>query len=387
MTPSLRDRRAARRTPRRLIALTLALAAVSAGCVRQGGPGVKVNALDAELVFGVKLPGESAPTPPEVPTPMPEGDFGFAPFDTPTFDIPLGLDPPRVRTGCSDEFEVPTPQRDADVVITGDGANGVYEYKGAFVVHRADGTRETRRLPTERREVRNYKRFKQPHPVQIPGRVREINFITYDYIQPFGANFLKTGFQIKMNNPDYQAVPRNQAENPAVDPQTIPRTTNDPELGVAITGTELIDAKGNRVPGSEPFNPSNAILLLPLPIQSETFTSSGVDDSSGRTFVNQATVQARERINACGEPVDGWLVEGFIAISDRKDPTAGTDPGNPVTKPGGASYENQYRWNYILAPQYGGLIIGEEIYHANDRANPPRRPESTIRTIANIDPL
>ena len=50
MTSHLRDvGRSPRRQPQKMLALVVVLAALTAGCVRAGGPDVKVNALDAEL--------------------------------------------------------------------------------------------------------------------------------------------------------------------------------------------------------------------------------------------------------------------------------------------------------------------------------------------------
>lgn len=341
---------------RRIMALSLALMAFTAGCVRQGSADVKITALDAELVFGVKKK-DSAPTPPEAPSPPvdPSGlePFGFRPNN---FDLPLFNEP--TVSACPSEFTKANPDRDADVVVTGDLAEGGYTFRGTFVREMNTGPVASP-LPNEVRTVKNYKRV-------VNGAGEGVDLITYDYIQPFGAHFLKSSIQVKALRANGASV-RPPTEN--IYEQT-PRVRADPEAGVAIKRTELIDAKGNRVADAQNFDPESGLLLLPLPVESSDFTSTAVDRSTGRTVLNQAGVKARERINACGEPVDGWYVDAFIAVSQRDDPAA-------------RDQNNQYRWQMVVAPQYAGLIIGEII----TRRFTDKPHESIIRNISSVDPI
>ncbi len=59
----------------------------------------------------------------------------------------------------------------------------------------------------------------------------------------------------------------------------------------------------------------------------------------------------RERVDACGEVVDGWLVQATQTFSGP----AQTAP--PRT------------YNYIVAPQLGGIIISEEVHTATAQGN------------------
>ena len=365
MTPSRLDIRSIRRRParsRRVLALALVAAAVTAGCVRQGGPDVKVNALDAELVFGVKETKENAPVPPEVLPPPPVADF--IPFQGNPFEFPIFDDPK--PNPCPEELVKATPRRDADVLFSGDLQNGAYTFRGAFITHFNNGAKLSQ-LPEETRVVRNYKRQPAPPP-------EEGDIVTYDYIQPFGAHFLKSRFQVK-------TLDTSKSVKAPTEPTTeSPRVRTDREGGVVLMGTEVIDAAGNRVPGSEPFEPTTGVMLLPLPVASESFYGSGNDPRTGRTFVNQGEVKARDRVIACGEPVEGWFVSAFIAISDRDNPS--TIEIVPGQQPKGDP-DNQYRWDYIIAPQYGGLIIAESITR---EFGGPRPNETVIRRLKSIDP-
>src|SRR5207244_13199533 len=75
------------------------------------------------------------------------------------------------------------------------------------------------------------------------------------------------------------------------------------------------------------------------------------DPLSGSELQNHAKVVKRERVDACGDFVDGWVVEATQTFSG----TAQTAP--PRT------------YRYIVAPQLGGIIISEEIHTATAQGN------------------
>jgi hypothetical protein len=66
---------------------------------------------------------------------------------------------------------------------------------------------------------------------------------------------------------------------------------------------------------------------------------------------NQAKVVKRDRVDACGEVVDGWAVESTQTFS-------GTGQTAPPRK-----------YRYVIAPQLGGIIISEEIHTAGPQGN------------------
>src|SRR5205085_404769 len=88
------------------------------------------------------------------------------------------------------------------------------------------------------------------------------------------------------------------------------------------------------------FNPG--VLYLPLEVTpGEAFDSVGIDPRTGQVLQHQAKVLARERVDACGEIVDGWVVEATQTFS------------------GSSTGTRTYR--YIVATQLGGIIISEQI--------------------------
>jgi hypothetical protein len=107
---------------------------------------------------------------------------------------------------------------------------------------------------------------------------------------------------------------------------------------------QRVDAAGN----SSELSFSPAVLYLPLDVvPGDSFNAVGIDPRSGSVLQNQAKVVKRERVDACGDVVDGWVVESTQTFS-----------GSAQTAP-----PRTYR--YIIAPQLGGIIVSEEIHTAN----------------------
>jgi hypothetical protein len=99
------------------------------------------------------------------------------------------------------------------------------------------------------------------------------------------------------------------------------------------------------------FAPTPGILLLPLPVASgDTWQSVGVDTKTGATAVLDGTVTRRQRIDACGDLVDGWLVDATQTLGSvqNADPQAG-----------------QQAVSYLIAPQYGAMIVNERVHPAD----------------------
>src|SRR5581483_40289 len=132
---------------------------------------------------------------------------------------------------------------------------------------------------------------------------------------------------------------------PALPKAPVPETLSvgDPERGISLVKLQRVDAAGNSTELS--FSPG--VLYLPLAIvPGEEWTSVGVDPRTGAVLQHQAKVVKRERVDACGDVVDGWAVEATQTFSGAGQ-AAPTPP-------------RSYR--YIVAPQLGGIIISEEIH-------------------------
>ena len=124
-------------------------------------------------------------------------------------------------------------------------------------------------------------------------------------------------------------------------PETL--SVGDPERGISLVKLQRVDAAGN----SSELNFSPGVLYLPLEVvPGEEWNAVGIDPRTGSVLQNQAKVVKRDRVDACGDVVDGWAVESTQTFS-----------GTGQTAP-----PRTYR--YIVAPQLGGIIISEEIHTA-----------------------
>ena len=118
-------------------------------------------------------------------------------------------------------------------------------------------------------------------------------------------------------------------------------SAGDPERGISLVKLQRVDAAGNT--SELTFSPG--VLYLPLDIvPGEEFNAVGIDPRTGAVLQHQAKVTKRDRVDACGEVVDGWVVESTQTF----------------TGAGQAAAPRTYR--YIVAPQLGGIIISEEIH-------------------------
>ena len=331
LPPSVRPNSAVNTPFRPAVALLALLALVSTACVSQGDPKVAVTKVEANLVFGVKEPEPPAkPANTDVEGPLSDEAFEEQELGDITFDPdpPLGgLTPPPQPLGeCPTAPPTAVAQAAADVNITGKPGVGLYRWQ-------RDGTQKpagsgpnvpgTKIDTFERRIVRN---FKQESPTVH----------TYETVQPdiSGKNVVITTFRVRTDA-------LNRDSTGAGLPVAGPRL-GEPDRGVAITRIETLDAQGNTV--SE-FNPSTPVLILPLPVSTnEEYQSVGVDPRNGQTLVHRAHVLARERVDACGEVVDGWAVEAEQTSSE---------PDAPVVT-----------YRYLVAPQYGGVIISEKLNYS-----------------------
>jgi hypothetical protein len=333
--------------------------AVTGGCVHAGASDVKVNTVDAELVFGVKVPAESAPSPVEAAV-MPEQQIAQPLRQPPplfrnnVFDIPLyvgGVVNEDEIVGCPSEIRKPLPRRNANAEVDGEPLVGALQFNGTYVVNQGADPPVTP-LEPETRVLRHY--VKNAH-----------KSFTYEVVQPYGKYFLVSTFLVKPQSTGQSAKP---ATEPVIES---PRARSDPEAGLVLKRTEVVDANGKRAPGTTPFAPATGVLLIPFPVSSEDYSSSAVDPNTGRTFRLTASVKARDRINACGEPVVGWVVQTYVSISD------------------GNNANDAYEWHYLVAPQYGAMIIAEKIMRPKQDASPvqqARPADTTIRSIAGVEP-
>lgn len=348
-----------RPSPRvRLLSVVVAVGAVTAGCAQPDPPGVGVQKLAADIVFGVKPPAPDAP-----PANTGVGGDGLsgdattyvpAPsriYPTPSFPAPRAPRAPTTRqprptplnpskAACPPAALNAFPATEAGLTLAGMPAEGQYRWKRT-------GTQTMATLPGVAIPISGF----EQRLIREVKKVSETEF-TFQTVQPelgTGVTVLST-FKVKTEGvsrgvePPIQTIP---LERPKELPKEVPFPTNpqvpsrrvgDPERGISLQRIERIDAQGN----SSVLNFTPAVLYLPLPIEpGESFESVGIDSRTGQVLQHQAQVVRRERVDACGEIVDGWAIEATQTFSGQGTTT------------------RTYR--YLIAPQLGGLPISEQI--------------------------
>jgi hypothetical protein len=355
----------------------LAIAGLAAlllgGCVKQGPPGVGVQKLAADIVFGVKPatntpppnlePGQAGPG--DATTYVPDasssaaassnfggGDFSSGPARPgPRLPRVTPLNPP--KSTCPPAALTAFPAKEAGQTVEGLPAEGQYRWKRA-------GTQTVANLPGIKLPVSGF----EQRLVRNVVKVSETEY-TFETVQPeLGTNIttistfkVKIGAVSKNVSPPVQPPDLTHPTAPVPLPVQVPGTlpalpkppvpgnvsVGDPERGISLMKLQRVDAAGN----SSELSFSPAVLYLPLDIvPGEEFNSVGIDPRSGSVLQNQAKVLTRERVDACGEVVDGWAIQSTQTFS-----------GTGQTAP-----PRTYR--YIIAPQLGGIIISEELHTA-----------------------
>jgi hypothetical protein len=343
-----------------------------AGCVKQDAPGVGIQKLAADIVFGVK-PADATPPPNLEPgqagagdattyvpeTPSTPSDPGAA-FGGGNFSGPSGRTGPRLprvtpigppKSTCPPAALTAFPAKEAGQTVEGMPAEGQYRWKRS-------GTQTVATLPNvklpiagfEQRLIRNVKKISETE-------------YTFETVQPeLGGNVttistfkVKIGAVSKTVSPPVEPPDLTRPTSPVPlpftppgSPPTLPKpqlpgnvSAGDPERGISLMKLQRVDAAGNT--SELTFSP--AVLYLPLDIvPGEEFNAVGIDTRTGSVLQHQAKVVKRDRVDACGEVVDGWIVESTQTF----------------TGPAQAAAPRAYR--YMIAPQLGGFIISEEIH-------------------------
>lgn len=334
---SLSHRRRSHR--RRVVVAAGLLLATTAGCVQPGPPGVSVNKLSADIVFGVKeTPDAPAVAPPNLVSVAPAQAVetleqqASSPEKVLTIPKvqPLPTRPAAVSE-CPPAALTAFPEKTAESTVQGLPAEGLYRFKRSIEIANADGV--SRSEGFEQRAVRRV----------TPSPSKPYEF-TYQVLQPnyVSGNFTITTFRINSNPEIVQDVNRppqtiGVVPVPGVEQQVTP-PTDEPGLFVDEIRTE--DAAGE--PEST-FSPAPPVKYLPLDEgivrPGQTFDEVGISTDSLGVLRHAGTVVRKNRVDACGEVVEGWLVESEQTSTDE----------------GGSSR----KYFYTVATQYGGLFIAE----------------------------
>jgi hypothetical protein len=313
----------------------------TAACVQPGPPGVAINKLQADIVFGVKdVVDAPAVAPPNLasvtPTQAVEIIQDQAADPEKVLTIPK-VTPIRRAPAAVAAVECPAaaltafPAKTADTQVDGVPAEGLYKFKRTLEVKSPAGE-VTRSEGYEQRAVRRV----------TPNPTKAYEF-TYQVVQPnyVSNNFTITQFRVNSNPAVVRSV--NQPPQtvgvvpvPGVE-QVITPPTDEPGIFVdSITTQSAPDDAGTT------FTPVPPVKYLPLDEGivrgGQTFDSVGISTSSLGVLRHTGTVLRKTRVDACGEVVEGWLVESDQTSSD-------------------SSASRKYFYN--VATQYGALFIAE----------------------------
>lgn len=317
---------------RRTTALLAGMAFLGTACISQDDPSLTVQAMSTDVAFGVEVPepaGEpvAAPAEPlpatasdggfEPPAIRPRGDLGSSDFGSPPGLPSLPVTPPQE---CPSAPPTAAAEEPASENVLRTPTEGVYRWKREgkqSIITAAGQPVEVAIGGFEKRIVRN---------VVETG---ETSF-TFDVVRPL---LNRSAVSITTYGVETEPTQYQPGGVPVID---APRG-NEPEGGLTLKKIVIQEEDGSETS----FNPSVGLLYIGLPVvPSERFTSSAVDGRSGQSIVHEAKVLGRDRIDACGDLVDGWRVE---ATQNR------TDAAGEVS------------FDYLVAPQLGGLLIREEI--------------------------
>jgi hypothetical protein len=343
----------------RALALVV-VAGAFAACGGDGQSGVGMANVQTDVVFGA----DPANLDPGAVTPQEAVEYDALPDQV--FEpvarraIPRVTPSPTAAQECPpaalEEFpDMAAPLWDADEKKA-PPREGVYRWQRAGLA----SSEETGGIPIEidgfeQRIIRNVEVVSDTETEQGGNDV----VFTYEVVQPElgGDNVVITTYQVK----SVGAPPTRSVFNPTGAGQD-EITAGEPERGLVIKRIQVLDATGATV--SE-FAPITGLLLMPLRVRpGEIWSSRASDPKSGQQLQLEGKVNDRARVDACGDIIEGWEVTTTLVSSGD-----------------GETVERAY--DFIVAPQYGAILLSEHISDPNAEAG---EGDDVTFTIGQQDP-
>ena len=335
--------------PKQAAALAV-LVALSGACVQQDSPGVSIDRLQSDIVFQAAAEAEE-PAPEAVPNvssapvqpafASSDVELEFPPEPPRSAAITTRPSPPtvsfRAPSTCPEaalnEFpEEPTPLNVPHEPEPRLPKEGLYRWKKSGEIQSGVGPLAVTGF--ERRVIQGVELLEEDEQVEAGGNVVQRAGITFRFqmLQPDlrTGSPTRTTYVVKTNGESReQDLPVEELGSGAV-------TTGEPERGVVLEKIESLDSSTRNT-----FEPQTGLLLLPLRVRpGEKFQSVAVDPRTGQTLSLDGIVKDPQRIDACGEIIEGWRVETVIQSSTSDAPII---------------------YNYVIAPHFGAVLIAEEI--------------------------
>ncbi|HVE94243.1 MAG TPA: hypothetical protein VNB24_04935 [Acidimicrobiales bacterium] len=342
----------------RLLAGVALVALVSGACVKSDPPGVSISEVKTSAKFGFEEKDKKL-----ADFDVPQEDTAFAgATELPTLPElpPLSRPTPRApavrgNPDCPEAQVDAFPKDFATVQVKGQPTEGTYKWKRDLVVkvNRVSNPKNPFLVQQGVPETRFIRRVTKSSTV--PHEFR------FEMVAPDAttSNVVITSFLVN-NNPALVANERVDARTigvvdvPGYDLRVPP--PNDMP-GVYITKIENKDAKNATVFS---FSPVRPMLILPLEEgiirTGQTFSSYGVDPTTGDVLANEGNVGRTSRVDACGEVVEGYSVT--LDQSYTRDVNT-ADPATELDKYGARQLTRTL--HYVFAPQYGLLPIAENL--------------------------
>lgn len=313
-------------TRRRLVALAGALALLTAACGGTPTRPIGIKEYPGDVVFG----DQAAPPTPTVP-PFAEPAPAFPGFIVPPAPRQLAGDPgltvpassgptTTVRpAACPEDDPLAVPEREAFVSVTARPKAQTIPYRVRGTVTAA-GT--TLPLPVE-----------ATHRVGAPTNIGDPSVFRFDVAVRQGADETVTTYQVDQRSGG--AAVSGTANNPTV----------------AADSVSIVQIRSASQVATDAFTPSAPIRILPLPpVRGDRFSGTGTDPLHGTSMTVFGLIRGKTRVNACGTPLEAWLVE-VGADPQTGQPSSIRSPDKNLVITG----------TYAVATQFGGLIIADDL--------------------------
>lgn len=338
------------RRNRALVWLPLAAMLAAACGGGDGESGVGVKNIDADIAFGLEPPVEGITKVTDVAPPPPDPDFG---------DDEVVLEPtgPRTRRTLrprrKDPSTCPAARANSSAALAAGQEvldlpqEGSYRWKKGGTIRRNEV--DAAPIPLTGFEQRLITDVVEVSRGTNPADGKPNITFTYKVIAPYDTDKTETRhYTVKTNVEGQREVNARTGQR---------ARTGAPDRGLSLTRVTITDKRGE-VQSDKRYSPP--LLLLPLPVSpGETFTSSAVEapgvGGEGGSLNFAAQVLPRQRVDACGDLIEGFEVNGSLQDAEGK-------------------VDNQ---RLFIATQYGAVLIYEK-HDYDDAVNGRQAPEYSI---------